>query len=473
MPSRLVPAPAELVLAQWTGITARVAWTLLRLGVKPRPDVFHEARLDAVLRLSADPDPALIEDHAELYTEAWVARIRGRSGPRWTEDWALPVTPDNVPVRQDDPDLLVLRRHYGDHRRLVDLVRAHGITLDTLEAAQNRLRFAAMAALRDPGAPLGRVEQLLRRLAAWAPGPCPAVEELGAPRHRAHVADCPRCDRAMRLIQREVVPIEEFTAPRELPAPVVDVAVLQLHPRRAVDRDAFVDAFAVAAPVGSDAVAVSAHDSDQLSSAIADALTTCSIGASQIRAIRRRGPGVLSPRGVAGPLLDDGIPELDRVAWGDLTGTPRDDRARGVRSLALGVLAVSAIAMVPVGLRIAVPPELDPTAPQIAMVEQEGQVRATLDVAEDAWVSAFALRDGRLHVVREASSASDKATWATGDGRYELVTDGGLLVAIHDGPLTDLPAALADADQSDTPLPTLAERLTRQATVRWSQSDVR
>ncbi len=474
MPSRLVTASDDAVLAQWTGLTTRVAWTLLRLGVQPRADVIHEARLDAVLRLGSDPDPELLEDHAEAHTEAWVARIRGRPAPRWREDWARVVNPDTVPIRRDDPDLLVLRRHYGDHRQLVELVRAHGITLDTLEAAQTRLRFAAMTALDDPGAPLARVEQLLRRLASWAPGPCPPVEQLRAPGQRQHLAECARCDRALRLIQRGVLPLEDLVPPGEVPSPVVDVAVLQLHPRRASEQAAFVEAFPLAAPVGADAVAISAHDSDALKGVLAEAMRACRLGTSDLRAVRRRGPGVLSPRGVAGPLLDGATSQLERVAWGDLTGAPRNERASAWRSLALGIALVGVVALVPVAVRVMLPPALDPGMPRVAIAAEEGYVHAVLDVREDAWITAIGLRGDQLYVLRLAASAADKARWATGDGRYQIVSpDAGLLLAIHDGPLTGLSEALADAQDSDTPLPTLAERLTAQATVHWSQTDVR
>lgn len=467
-------AASELVLAEWTGITTRVAWTLLRLGVQPRADVLHEARLDAVLRIVAAPDPALVEDHAEAHTEAWIARVRGRPAPPWPGDWGLPVTPDNVPVRWDDPDLLVLRRHYGDHRQLRDLVLAHGITMDTLQAAQERLCEAAGRALGDPEAPPARIDRLLRRLAAWAPGPCPPVRELGARRHRDHLTDCPRCSRALRLVQREVLTIDELVPPPSLPAPVVDVAVIQLHPRRAADRDALLAAFGVAAPVGTDAIAASAHDPGALSASLAEAIRACDLAPSHLRAVRRRGPGVLSPRGVAGPLVDDVGQALEPVAWGDLSGAPRDEHARSLRGFALGVVAVCLVAAVPIGLQVAFPPASGPTAPQVAIETTTDGVRAIFDVPDDAWVSAIGLRDGELHVVRSAGSAADKAAWATGDGRYELVTDdAALLLAIHDGPLQDLPGALADAEQSETPLPTLAERLTPQATVRWSQPDVR
>jgi len=472
MPTRLAPAPDELVLAHWTGITTRVAWTLLRLGVQPRADVVYEARLDAVLRLADRADPLLVEDHAEAHTEAWIARIRGRGIPPWGDDWVVPVTPDNVPIRRDDPDLLVLRRHYGDHRRLRDLVRAHGITLDTLEAARERLRRAAAQALGDPQAPAARIDQLLRRLAAWAPGPCPPVEGLVEARHRDHLARCPRCDRTARLIQREVVPLEDFVAPPSLPQPVVDVAVIQLHPRRADERDAFGSAFGIAASVGPDAIAVSAHDPEQLAAALARARRAAGLGRTDLRAILRRGPGVLSPRGVAGPLLDDAAHALQLVEWGDLSGAPRDDRARALRGISLGMLAVCGLAALPVAWRLAGPPDAG-SAPEIAIEQTVDGVVATFDVPDDAWVSAFTVQDGHVRVLREASSPADKATWATGDGRYELVSEGGLLLAVHRGPLEGLDAALAAADRSDTPLPTLAERLDRQATVRWSALDVR
>ncbi|MEN0067939.1 MAG: hypothetical protein AAGA48_37765 [Myxococcota bacterium] len=474
MSLRLAPASSDLILAHWAGITTRVAWTLLRLGVQPRPDVFHEARLDAVLRLSATDDPSLLEDKAEGFTEAWVARIRGKPAPLWPGDWDVPVTPENVPIRQDDPDLLVLQRHYGDHRRLVDLVKAHGITLDTLEAAQHRLRLAAMTMLGDPQAPLGRVERVLRRLAAYAPEPCPPVSALRVKIHRAHVTGCPRCDRTLRLISRQVLPAETFDTPATLPAPQVDLAVIQLREPAVRERPVLLQHLAMAAPLGHDALVTSAHDPDGLMAALNAVTQDGRIAARQMRVLRRQGTGALSVRGVAGPLMDDLEADLTKVAWGDWTGAPRNPRAESLRHVAFGMAAVFGLAFLPLAWRLAMPPVLDPTAPDVSISTSESGAIATFDVPEDAWVSVFALRNGRLHVLKAASSPADKAAWATGDGRYELSTsDSGLLLAIHEGPLLGLSDALALAQASPAPLPTLAARLDRQATVRWSEPDAR
>lgn len=469
MSSRLVSAPSiESVLAHWAAISTRVAWTLLRLGVKPRPDVFADARIDAVLRILDAPPAASIGDAADAATEAWVARLQGQPPPPWPEDWFVPVSPSSVQIRDDDPDLLVLRRHYGDHRRLVDLVRAHGITLDTLEATRARLRRAARATLGDPTAAPARCDRVLQRLAGWTRGDCPPPETLRD--HRAHVSDCPVCDRTLRLIGRDVLPVDAFVAPRPFGVPQVDVVVLQLHPEAAPARAEALDALPGSVAHGLDGIVAPRTSLENL-----EELVPRRLRRRHLRGLRRQGPGALSPRGIAGPLLDGIDDELAQVPWGRWTTAKRPPTpARALTSMLGGMALVFGIAALVVGGQVLTSAASDPSRPDVAFDRRAGFTRAVFDVPEDAWVSAFGLHDGQVRVVLWAGSSSDKAALATGDGRYELVTEGdALLLAIHDGPLIGLPDALAHAQQSEAPLSTLAAGLRPQATVRWSPADAR
>ena len=75
----------------------------------------------------------------------------------------------------------------------------------SLEAVRSGLREVVRRIAQSDGLPLSgwtdeRVDRMLRRLAAWSPGPCPSPLVVAEGCHQEHVVRCPRCERLTRLL---------------------------------------------------------------------------------------------------------------------------------------------------------------------------------------------------------------------------------------------------------------------------------
>ena len=463
------PKPKDIVVLDWAGLTVRIAWTLIRLKVNLSSEVLNEARIHTFFHLDRGIVPTTAQDLAEHLTEEFVARARGNTpDDPWSQDWDMPLSPRwrrAVDEALDQAADLVFRKHYGDHKRLEAL--ATDVDIEALQSAQSRLREVVRRIAVADGFPMEdwaapRIDRLLRRLAAWSPGPCPATHDLTQGFHRAHVAHCPRCERLVRLVKSRLLASEELSPPSvgARPTKTVQVIAIQIHPEGRRFRGALTEELGVPVyPAGQDLVLINAVHLDTVGSVLRMAAEVGSPPRHMVRGALLEGPGMSCPRAILGPLPERAAHEVLNRSWGTVEGIgelppelPEPPSAAGAWGAAVGVAIVAIVAAFAVN---GPAPAADPPWLQAEFVEGRGGLWATFDVPDEAWVTIVALPpQGGLRVVFESTSAADKAELAVGDGRYRLHTTGtGLMLASHPGPLPNLEAIVADLAVGGDPVP--------------------
>lgn len=464
--------------AWWAALTVRVAWTLLGEGVRVKPGVLRDARDHVLYLLPPELPPGLAEDRAGVETSRFVARARRKTwDDPWPQDWAMPLSPRWK--RQLDRGAAplhtaVARLHFGDGRPLESLERVLGVDRTALDAARGGLRELARQIVAADGLPVEswpnpRLDRLLRRLAAWSPGPCPPVLEVAEGRHRDHVATCPRCDRTARLVRSQVLRPADLLLPTTSARPTGEVTVLALHfhPDARRHRDRWLAEVGApeasarhlpplgAASIGEDLLLVDASDPERAHALVKLA---CEVGAPDRQALRGavvRAPGRWSPHGVLGPAGDLAEVELRSRAWGLVEGLdalpvaldePPPTRRAWTLVAALAVAASVAWA-------VALAPERSgPTFPlEVSFAPGRGGVWASFDVDDEANLALVRDMGGKLDVVMASATPADKARFALGDGAFRVHTQAtGLLVAATPAPLSDLTAWASAAPDLDT-----------------------
>ncbi|MBX2799534.1 MAG: hypothetical protein KTR31_17795, partial [Myxococcales bacterium] len=299
----------------WAAITVRIAWTLRRLGVRVRTEVLQDARTHVLYHLDPATSLPVAEDLAEHLTEEFVARAFGKAPEDpWPADWEMPLSGRWRRAIEQTMDALaesVLHRHYGDHRSLDHLASTLGHDRLDLQRVRAGLRSVVVRVGSRDGLPMGRwpeerVDRLLRRLAAWAPGPCPRVLDVVEGCHRTHVQQCPRCDRLARLVQSQVLDVDALLPPTlgARPQSQASVIALQIRDDGLRHRRLLVAELqpAMCFPVGDDMLLVDGDHIDAVSEAL---WTAAEVGAperSTVRGALIRGPGTWSDHGLLGRL---------------------------------------------------------------------------------------------------------------------------------------------------------------------------
>ena len=469
--------------ATWAALTVRVAWTLLAEGVRVKPGVLRDARDHVLFLLPPELPAALAEDRASVETARFVARARRKAwDDPWPQDWEMPLSPRWK--RQLDRGAAplhaaVAKLHYGDGRPLESLERVLNVDRTALDAARGGLRELARQIVAADGLPVEtwpnpRLDRLLRRLAAWSPGPCPPVLEVAEGRHRDHVAACPRCDRTARLVRSQVLRPADLLLPSTAALPSGDVTLLAVHfhadARRHRDRwlaEAESPPASArhllplgAAPIADDLLLVDATDPER---AYALVRLACEVGAPAregVRAAIVRAPGRWSLHGVLGEAGDRAEAQVRSRAWGDVEGMetlpialPEPPSTRRAWTLVAGLAVAAAVAWA-----VALAPQRD--APAFALdvdfAPGRGGVWATFDVDDDANLALVRDLGGKLDVVMSSATPADKSKFALGDGAFRVHTQAtGLLVAASPAPLSELTAWASAAPNLDA----LAKRI--------------
>ncbi len=480
------PKPKDVAVLGWAGLTVRVAWTLLIQGVKVRPEVLAEARAHVLYHLDpATPQPRA-EDLAAHLTEEFVARARGKAhADPWPQDWDMPLSPrwKRAVERSMDPLAeAVFRKHYGDNHSLERLASSLRADLLALEGARAGLREVVRRIAVADGLPIEewpppRIDRLLRRLAAWSPGPCPPVLDVVEGCHREHVTGCVRCDRLVRLVQTSVIGVDDLFAPTvgARPSGSARVLVLQVHTDARRHRKALLAELPVSAfPIGDDLVLLDGDDLDEVATVLRVAAEVGAPESSQLRGALLEGPGAWSPRGLLGPLPERAGREVLHRSWGLVDGVgelpavlPEPPSARGWWA-AVGVLAALGLAMLRVALFA--PASSAPSDVWAEFTPGRGGVWVSFDVPEEALVTLVALEGGHLRAELASVDAADKAELALGDGSYRLHVPGdGALLLSHAASLDDLDRLLRASEADEDPLQGLASRLAGRAEARWGE----
>ena len=475
LPVSTPPPPQDIAVNGWAGITVRVAWALLEAGVKVRTPVLRAARDHVLYHLPANTTVPVAEDRAASLTRAFVATARHRPLPEFAQDAAMPLSPRWRKALEDSLTPLtraILRLHYADGRPLEHLVRILQVDRVTLEGARGGLREVVRRMGANDGLELDgwsgdRVDALLGRLAAFATGPCPKLQEVIEGKQVEHVKRCTRCDRAQRMILGGVLGVDDLLPPvlGARPSQHARVLALHFHPdgrhhRARILREADLPCF----PVGDDLLLM---DGSEPEAAHALVVLAAEVGAphrDHLRGAVLEGPGRWSRYGLIGPLVDEARHVVRSRSWGTVetlgelpAPLPDPPSARVWWAVAVLLLLVSGF-----GLRAATSPS--PLAEshqlQVDFSNGRGGVWTDFDVAEDALVTLVREADQELDVVLSSQGAFDKADYATGDGRYRLHTLGpGVLIAASSEPLDDLEPMLGAAQTAGEPLDDLAERI--------------
>lgn len=478
------PKSNDVAILGWAGLTVRVAWTLLVSGVKVRPDVLRDARIHVLYHLDAAIPLPHAEDLATRLVEEFVARARGQApNDPWSADWEMPLSPRWRRALDKSLDAVseaVFRKHYGDDRGLALLEEALQVDRIALEAVQSGLRevvrrIAVADGLPLDGWPPERIDRLLRRIAAHAPGPCPPVLDVAEGCHREHVVTCPRCDRMTRLLRSSVLEVDDLFPPTvgARPAGRARVLAIHLHPdarrtrRRLVD-ELPVDAFSI----GDDLLLIDGSQIEAVAPVLRMAAEVELPPREHLRGVVLDGAGTWTPRGLVGPLADKAAREVLHRSWGAVDGIgelpPPLPPPPSARRWWAATAAVVLVGLVVLGLALTPPPPVGPASLDARFTPGRGGTWASFDVPEDSVVSLVAERDGALATLLVSKDAADKVVFATGDGGYRVHVQGdAVLVVATDAPLPDLAAQVRAAQATDAPIEHLAEQLAATSEVRW------
>jgi len=469
------PKSRDVAVLGWAGITVRVAWTLLQLGIKVRADVLRDARTHAIL--SIEPTTALphAEDLAAQATRHFVARARGqRPDDAWPLDARMPLSGRWIRALDRSLDAnarLLFRKHYGDARTLPHLEQTLGVERVHLEAVIGGLREAIRKiGLRD-GLPLEdwsdeRLDQLLVRLAAYAPGPCPPVIDVVEGAHREHVRGCARCDRMLRLVRNGILAVDDLLPPTlgARPSGRVEVLVVQFHPDRRTTRAPFAREVETRCyPLGDDLLLFDAAARGPVDELLRIACEVGEPAAQDLRGVVLGGVGAWSPHGLLGPLCDQVERAVHGQGWGTVDGIevlpqvlPPAPSSRWAWA-GVGVLAAASLML----MRMAWVAHMAPTElSELAVVGAVGHdgTWVTFDAPDEDPVGVVVEDLTGLTVVAAGTAASDKAPLAVGDGSYRVHGQRRVLVVRHDEPLA-LEALVASTGSAEDPLMALASAL--------------
>ncbi|MCO4748393.1 MAG: hypothetical protein KC912_26605 [Proteobacteria bacterium] len=475
LPISTPPAPTDVAVCGWAGITIRVAWELLACGARVKPQSLRDARDHVLLHLSPTTPIAHAEDRAATLTRDFVSRARQSPVKGyWTQDGAMPLSPRWRRALEQSLTPLseaILRYHYADGHSLAQLERMVRVDLVSLEASRGGLREVVRQAACDDGLPMEtwpieRVDALLQRLAAFSLGPCPPLHEVLEGLHDAHIRRCARCDRASRLLRGGVISTADLVPPKlgARPTQMVEVLAVHFHPDGRKHRATMVaEADVPLFPVDEDLLLLDAEREDEVRQLLILATEVASPPRELLRVARLEGQGRWSQHGLLGPLAQQARDIVRSRAWGTVDGMgelpnplPEPPTSRPLWFGAAGAAAIAAAA-----LAFWIQPSVPIDDSDVLFTPGRGGVWTAFDVDEEDRVLLVREINGELELVHASASAADKALWATGDGGYRVHAMGeGVLLASTQRDWPDLQALLTEASATSTPLDTVARRLT-------------
>jgi hypothetical protein len=471
-----MPHSAEdIAAADWAGLTVRVAWTLLREGLRIRPALLKDARDHVLYNLEPGLEPSRAEDWAEAHTLRFVARARKKNfEDPWKQDWSMPISPRWHRAMEHALTRLtstLFKVHYGDGYSLDYLEKNRKIDRVALEAGRGGLREILRRAGCADGLPFDqwrsdRLDRLLTRLAAYSPGPCPAVSEVIDGQHRDHVARCTRCNRMFRLVRQEHISPAELVPPLSgaRPSGAVKVLAVHFHPegrqhREAVMRETRVFSF----PVGEDLLCIDYSDPPPVHDLLVLAAEVGRPSRDHLRTVLVEAPGRFSGHGLIGPAVDRAEIEVRSRPWGIVDGLgdlpaplPTPPSARrwwtGVAGLTIVCTLLSGFAFAPARPATSYPVEVEFTGAR-------GGAWAEFKVDNLANISVFQVNNGTLSTVLDGQSPLAKAEFAVGDGAYRLHIPGTAAILASSKVPIDAQALVQASAKAANPVEDLRDRI--------------
>jgi len=476
LPISSSPLPPDVAVHGWASLTVRVAWTLLALRVRPRPELLRDARDHVLFHLGPGTPLTRAEDLATHYTRQLVARARRQVlRDPWPQDMEMPLS--HRWRRALDQAMrplgrAVFRHHYGYGRPLDTLAGQLQVDRIALEEARGGLREMVRRVAIQDELPLDswaaeRMDRLLVRLAALSVHDSPPLDEVAEGCHQEWVQTCPRVDRTVRLVRAGVLTSEDLVPPAwaARPSDRTRVLAVQLHPDAREHLDTLAaEAGGHAQVLGDDILLL---DGDEDARGIEVLTLAAEIGrprAEHVRAVTLEGPGRWSKLGLLGPLAAQAHLRLRAQPWGVVDGhgelpacLPPPPSARPWWGV-VGVLAVLTVVLGVWSLQPSPPPVDHPL--DAAFTPGRGGVWAAFDTDEEAHVTLIRRVGDRLEVVLAGQDAADKVQFATGDGSFRMhaVADG-VLIAATSSPVDTLGDMLVEARGAGEPLEDLAGRI--------------
>lgn len=479
------PAPIEpdLLRRAWGPLTLRVAWELVRSGVRVRPATLRVVRTHAAWRMAGARDVAEVEARAARAVEEYLARAEGR----WAvlEDdadlavplpraWRGELMEDAAPEHE-----LVFQLYYADGLPLQDIEARSRVDIIELRSAREALRALLRHVLQEHGTDASawepaRVDRLLTRLANMADEPCPSPASLTAGAGRVHAEGCPRCARALRLFREGVLAPQDLEPPAGtdlVPNDTVDLVSIQVHPhgREHTRRLAQILGGGARVSAANDEIVVHAPECPHLQALLDDAARHSAPPASQLRVHRARVRGAWGRAAPIGPGLAELRAATSRLAWGETRGMdalppPLPALPSAARwwftAAVLGIVSAISVA----ALVLSPGPEGDVPLRTEGLADG---VRFDTDDLARVWV--LAVERSGVRVAFAGPAVTDKVELADGHGHYVLPgRPESWVVVAAPADLPDLEATVRAGDRDES-VRALARRLRRA----WPQATVR
>lgn len=428
-PSRQ-PHVADPLRRLWSPITIRVAWELVRAGVRVKPATLRAAREHALWRIPPRAGIAEAEVFATAAVEEYLARVNGRYA-RVEPDPDVDILPnpgwrEAIVAAAEPLHDAILRLHYADGFPFDEVQRRFGLSEPIVRAAREAVRELARSVLSDDGVSTigwdnARLDRLIVRIANAAGDNCPGPGGLGTDAGRAHGEHCPRCSRALRLFREGALSPSDLFPPEGapcLPADTIDIACILVHPDARKHLRLLMKAFPDARKIGEEAILLAG---DGLEAALHELAEAGTPPAAHLRIARRTAPGRWTDRAVLGPAPELVRAEAVALAWGEVRGIaklpqalpPPPSAARWWSAAVLGLLVAGAA-----GAYAALPSRVDPDVGLSARIDRGMLV---FDVDDAAFVDVLVVRGLSPALAFHSETAGDKGALSTGDGRYRLV----------------------------------------------------
>lgn len=439
--ARLSASAGDPYRRLWTTITIRVAWEMVRAGVRPKGSLLREAREHVLWRVPLDAGHAEADAIATAAAREFVDRLSGIYRP-WKPDPDLHLLPDPR-WRQEIVSLagpvhdLVFRLHYADGMSLEEVERSSRLDRGTLRAAREALRGLVREVLSSAGVSTldwdtPRFDRFMARIAAAASDRCPGPWGLGTESGRTHADTCPRCSRALRLMREGYLSSADLTAPEDacLPNESLDLVAIMLAPEARRHVKLLERTFGENLRKGGEDLFFIYGDGVQdLQDRLVALAENGTPSVAQLKLVRRQLQGRWGRYTILGPAPEFERAELAAMAWGDQEGIePLPDPLPPPPSAARWWAAAAVVALCAglLGLWVFRPEAMQPVA---LHAEKDGQ-GVVFSTETTASVDIWGLQGANVQPLFHSVSAADKGMLATGDGRYRLSTPADAYIVI-------------------------------------------
>lgn len=417
----------------WWAINIAVAWELARAFDRVHPSTFVAARDHAVARIPREAALPEAEAIATAAAHEYLARRRGIYAP-WVvdPDWDLLPSPawrDAVISAVTPFHEAVFRLHFGDGVPLDELAARLKVDASWLRPAREAVRELVRTVVAEDGVSTEgwdspRVDRLVARVALAAGSRCPGPGGMGTVEGRTHGDNCPRCSRAFRLFRDGVLaPGHLFTPSNDVPVPALGdrLVCIQVQPdnKRGLRTMSLLFPKAVTPNNGVFVMPFIEGFDVPLREACEAGLPA----REHIRLVVLDAPGRIEDGVVIGLAYEALRESLGGLQWGEAKGVealpaalpPPPSAAR--YWAAAGLITSLAMAAAYVAFR--------PPSPEETFALSGGRFAdaVVFDTDDAAWVDVLSISESRSEVVFHSDSMADKASLATGDGRFRIAVD--------------------------------------------------